>query len=362
MTAFTSDWTTGVLLTADLQCVLVAIAVSALRSGRAADLRLSALLLVLAGKTMPYVFGWRGHAEAPDWLALLPLNAPLAVGPLLFSYSYCRAHARPPARERLHYLPAAIEAGYDCICLLLPADVRHAWKEGGHDHWIKPLLEVAYVVSLVVYAALSYRILIRLDRQIRQERSDEGRYALRLSQAVVGTLLVTAIVYAGIFAWGNFVAEIDVGPYYLWFAAVSILIALDGWRSTSLPTWVPTAQSASPSRREHDWAALGKRWCERITTEGWWREPELTLATVARRLGVNATYLSRALNEGLGCNFNELINGLRAEEIARRLDAADAGDLLTLAFDAGFNSKATFNRAFAAKFGVAPSAYRRRLK
>ena len=51
---------------------------------------------------------------------------------------------------------------------------------------------------------------------------------------------------------------------------------------------------------------------------------------------------------------------MRAAEVARRIDAQDRTDMLTLAFDAGFSSKATFNRAFLAKFGVSPSDYRKR--
>ena len=173
---------------------------------------------------------------------------------------------------------------------------------------------------------------------------------------------MTAIAYAGIFVWSNWVAEIDIGPYYLWFAAVSIAVSLDGWRATALPRATPIRALAPTPRPEHDWPALGARWRKRIEAERWWREPELTLATLARRLGVNATYLSRAINEGLGCNFNELINAMRAAEVARRLEEGDSDDLLPIAFDAGFNSKATFNRAFSARFGVSPSAYRRRLK
>ena len=134
MTAITPDWITGILLAAQAQCVSVAIGIVALRTGRATDWRMAALLCVLAGKTIPYIVGWRGHAEAPDWLALLPLNAPLAVGPLFYTYSYARRHDRGPRREWLHYLPALFEAAYCCVCLLLPAAVRHAWKEGGHDH------------------------------------------------------------------------------------------------------------------------------------------------------------------------------------------------------------------------------------
>ena len=85
------------------------------------------------------------------------------------------------------------------------------------------------------------------------------------------------------------------------------------------------------------------------------------LADLARRLGTNTAYLSRALNEGLGLNFNAFVNRMRAEEVGRRISAEpDTPDLLQLALDAGFSSKATFNRAFRTTFGMAPSEFRRR--
>ena len=48
---------------------------------------------------------------------------------------------------------------------------------------------------------------------------------------------------------------------------------------------------------------------------------ELSLTDLARRLGTNTRYLSRAFNEGLGSSFSELINRQRVEEAKRRLGA-----------------------------------------
>jgi AraC-like DNA-binding protein len=58
-------------------------------------------------------------------------------------------------------------------------------------------------------------------------------------------------------------------------------------------------------------------------------------------------------------NFATFINGLRARAVAGSLIEGRSEDLLTLALEAGFNSKASFNRAFKAALGVSPSEYRR---
>lgn len=108
-----------------------------------------------------------------------------------------------------------------------------------------------------------------------------------------------------------------------------------------------------------DWAAQGKAWIERIETLELWRDPALTLASLARMLGTNTTYLSRALGAASGENFNAVINRRRVAAVQALLATpAEQRDLLTVALDVGFNSKASFNRAFRDFAGMSPSAWR----
>ncbi len=97
----------------------------------------------------------------------------------------------------------------------------------------------------------------------------------------------------------------------------------------------------------------------RIDAEQLWRDPALTLAGLARILGTNTTYLSRGLRAAAGENFNTIINRRRVAEMQQLLATyGEKRDLLTLAFDVGFNSKASFNRAFLDLAGMSPSQWR----
>ncbi len=111
---------------------------------------------------------------------------------------------------------------------------------------------------------------------------------------------------------------------------------------------------------ERDWAAVGQHWAERMAAAQWWREPELSLTELARRLGTNTRYLSRAFNEGLGVTFSELINLRRVE--AAKLRLSQDGEILAIALEVGFASKASFNRVFKAVAGCTPSAYRAKVR
>ena len=77
-------------------------------------------------------------------------------------------------------------------------------------------------------------------------------------------------------------------------------------------------------------------------------DPELSLTQIAKQLKTNPSVISKVINQGFQMNFNDLINFYRVEAVKEKLNAGEqkTQTLLGIAFDCGFNSKATFNRAF----------------
>lgn len=88
-------------------------------------------------------------------------------------------------------------------------------------------------------------------------------------------------------------------------------------------------------------------------------EAELSLAELATRLKTNTSVLSKVINDGTGRNFNDFINSYRVEEVMNKLRAGEQErqTLLGIAYDCGFNSKATFNRAFKKITGLSPKEW-----
>ena len=93
-----------------------------------------------------------------------------------------------------------------------------------------------------------------------------------------------------------------------------------------------------------------------------YRENELGLTDLAAYLDINRHQLSQVINEHYGVNFYELINQYRVRHVQARL--ADPQfqhyTIQQIAFEAGFNNKASFNRCFKKELGLTPSAYRLR--
>ena len=69
------------------------------------------------------------------------------------------------------------------------------------------------------------------------------------------------------------------------------------------------------------------------------------------------------INTELSMNFFAFINEYRVKEARKLIENPERKDhtLLAIAFEAGFQSKASFNAAFKKHTGMAPGEYRRRL-
>ena len=87
--------------------------------------------------------------------------------------------------------------------------------------------------------------------------------------------------------------------------------------------------------------------------------PELTISLLSTALGCTSEYLSGVINGRLNMNFFDFVNHHRVEEFkALARDSKNKNlTLISLAYDSGFNSKATFNRVFKKEVGCTPSEY-----
>ena len=90
-------------------------------------------------------------------------------------------------------------------------------------------------------------------------------------------------------------------------------------------------------------------------------DPDFRIDDLARSAGRSARAVSGTINSQPGLNFFRFVNGFRVAE-ARRLLADEAWadrPIIDIAFEAGFQSKASFNRVFKEVTGEVPGAYRR---
>lgn len=90
---------------------------------------------------------------------------------------------------------------------------------------------------------------------------------------------------------------------------------------------------------------------------------ELRIQDLSIELKIPVHILSHIINTELNQNFFDFINAYRIEEVKKRLHNPEYDHLtiIAIAFDCGFNSKATFNRLFKLHTQQTPSQYKKSL-
>ncbi|HST44825.1 MAG TPA: helix-turn-helix domain-containing protein [Luteimonas sp.] len=343
---------------------LVALLLAVSRRNAIANRLLAGVIMVIVLKLGPYVLGFAGFFDAYPWLSFVPLSFGLALGPLLYLHVVRLTSGRLPPRWGWHLLPAALQFGYYLVMFAQPLAVKNAWADRVDAPWIDPAETWLELASLLSYLALSLRQHRRYQAWLDATLSNRDQFRIQGLRNVLVLMAVILPLWAAYEA-ASALLQFDYFqrmPLYVALTALVTWLGLEGWRNADLaypqPAAVDDTRPAATPPVPRDWSIEGRQWRLQLQAAGWWRDPDLSLDRLARYLGTNTSYLSRAFNEGLGQTFNAVVNGLRVEAVQARLSEDASGDLLALAQWAGFNSKSSFNRWFKAQAGVAPSEYR----
>ncbi|UTW56588.1 AraC family transcriptional regulator [Kordiimonas sp. SCSIO 12610] len=86
---------------------------------------------------------------------------------------------------------------------------------------------------------------------------------------------------------------------------------------------------------------------------------ELTLKQLASNMNVSSESLSFVVNQKFNMSFRDLLNQYRIEQVKIKLSASkkEGVSILNIALDSGFNSQASFYRAFKKSEGLTPKEF-----
>jgi AraC-like DNA-binding protein len=119
--------------------------------------------------------------------------------------------------------------------------------------------------------------------------------------------------------------------------------------------------SGEPLDDQHIQVALFTELRDAFDKQKLYLDPELNLKNVIRILGTNKKYLHQALSENSDQNFRAFINRYRVDEAKRVIKERTAVgaelNLSELYTQAGFNSTASFYRAFKSVTGLTPKEF-----
>lgn len=395
---------TSIILIAVLgtvQALFLAGALFARPSNRRANRVLAALLLTMA------VYLGVGAYQLAGLVSQWPLPfawshpMPLLFGPLLYLYALLATNGerRLGARDAWHAVPALAVIAWALPIYLLPGADKIALFEairlGEPPDAVRQQLDVAgwlKIISGTVYTALTVRVTVRHRREIRAQYST-------LEGITLDWLLL--LVLASAFAWGFALLARVLEPWdvvrpgtgdTVIAAMMAIATYAIGYRGlqqvatapplvvtpevavpVDTPAFEAFSAAATPSvaddpRVVPDRAlltpgmmnAIEQRLRTAMDRDEAWRNADLTLAELADRVGTTTHKLSAVLNSRVEQNFYDFVNGYRVREVQRLLlqPETTSRTLLTMAMNAGFASKSTFNAVFRRQVGMTPSAWR----
>ncbi|PUV26408.1 helix-turn-helix domain-containing protein [Sphingobacterium athyrii] len=125
----------------------------------------------------------------------------------------------------------------------------------------------------------------------------------------------------------------------------------------------PTYLSAAENEKNTsvDYAGILENVENLMTQHKVFLDPNLTLESLAARAGVSRHHLSETLNQYKEKSFYQYVNEYRIMEVVSLMDKyrsrGENINILSLAFQAGFHSKSSFNQYFKKVQGCTPSAY-----
>ncbi len=92
-------------------------------------------------------------------------------------------------------------------------------------------------------------------------------------------------------------------------------------------------------------------------------DPLLSLELTADKLDISANYLSQIINKISKRHFSDIIGEQRVEEVKRMFNSEsyDHSTILSIGYDAGFNSKSAIYKTFKKFTGITPAEYREKI-
>jgi len=237
-----------------------------------------------------------------------------------------------------------------------------------------PIMIIAMALSSLIYFSWAALMVRRYNRKIKGYFSETTNYDLAWLRVV---MIASAIVYTIIYV--AFVADLVLPvASFQWMHKVSfilgsiylIVLGFFGHKQGNLFSDRPIAidlpetepmlnETYSLDKRENDFIHSLLAF---MSEKKPYLNAEITLTTLATDLEVSSEYLSKIINGRLGKNFYDFINHYRIEEFKTRCTLPENKNftLIAIAFDCGFNSKATFNRVFKNATGQTPGDYARK--
>ncbi len=324
--------------------------------------------------------GWQAWLPSPAvrWLQVINVAPVYLTGPLLYAYTSSLLPGGIGRRRggvAWHFVPAVLVGLFMLTLAIWPGVAA-----SGLGGLMLQVIVHAWVAITVPYLAFSAWQLRDAPRWLEEVSADEA--SLRISWLrhlvtviavlwlVVGLERISVALSSSTWHWPGAVLSVVmiVVTYLLAWSGLRLGVLIPAGMLDHQDLPAPSAEAADPAARylrsglsEPERAQIAADLGALMREHRLHLDSELDLARLSERSGWSPNYISQALNQQLGQNFFEFVNGFRIADAERCLaDPGDPRSVLDIALACGFGSKSTFNTVFKRLTGLTPTAFRRR--
>ncbi len=363
-----------------------------IRYQRTPDKLMAVLLLLCCLYVSAWMLGFAGWYDVHDWhttiMFYIPFDQILFLGPLVYFYfrSLTNADFKWSVKHSLHFLPGIFLLFeplstflHDIVYsnLIMGEALPFFYGTKGSLKMFRESIPFPYFGLLgtaKMFHLLTYLILTVITYQnYRKYLLNNFAASEAFSFSWLRNLLYIFLIGLGLAGivriYGQFHDLSYAAAWYSYFflAIMIYVLSIQSFHATVQlpkevyfePVQVQPNTTVSPEEPTADILDWKKRLAAFMDKNESYLDPDINLAELAKRMSTNTSHLSKVVNLGYQQNFNDFINSYRIEALIKRLQKGDHKNLtfLSLALDCGFNSKATFNRAFKKYTGKSPGQF-----
>ena len=350
------------------------------RRKRLADLLLAVLLFLLSLACLNiYLSESNMPRQVGVVLSLVPTIIIMPFGPLI--YFYTRSLLNPLFRlenkHKIHFFPVVID--------FLPAitawvlTVGYLLKTFNQDYLLgwgniidqyNSYSDMPRWISITAYLFLTKRYFKQFTVNLNQSERQRQRKHFIWIKVFLNSFLFFQLIWLVflvpyIIPSSRFTVLDKVGyyPIYIPLAILIYGLGIRGYLYSRLSAQT-SVEGNSIQLPQHQSEKLISAITTAMEKDKLYLHPDLDLAWLVAHVGSDQRTVSHVLNHYLSQSFNAFVNRYRIEEVKRRIVAPENKHLTLsgIAFDCGFNSQATFQRAFKQATLLTPSEYQSRQK
>lgn len=319
-----------------------------------------------------------------EWSVLTTIVSPIgiiipfALGPFIFQYIKTIYTAIIDFRKLLRSL---LPFGIACILYSIPQYFLGLPLDNKTTVFqvISILIPFLGILHLAYFLFLSYKLLKRFRRLVKNNYANVNTLDLKwlsiwikgfiiflLIDMISGLLLVTYPIHA-LIVYINLFYSVLLIWYIGYYGVNQVQVFL-------IPEVTPESIKMGASHEKiikpvpffncesEEFIALKTELEIVFIQQELFKKQHLSLKATADILNISDKKLSHLLNICLDANFYEYVNTYRVNYFKNKIEegGSEKLTLLAIAYDSGFNSKATFNRVFKQQVGMTPIQFKKK--